>query len=168
MDSESWKLNPAFLELGKLADQKVPNVGGKGTEVNQVMMALVIINLLQWRENKMIYPEVHEIEGDGGWTEKQAIVLAELIADNITPKWIDKNVRTNVFPNIAWGGHHSVIRDAAKQYLEYGIDGTNLRIISDDGFDTDLVEEVESGFRYPIYGFIIKDIPQSINKKVII
>ena len=162
-----WVLNPAFLELGKHADRKVPDVAGKGTEVKQVMMALTIINSLHWRENTIIYPKRQEIENDGGWTEKQAIILRELIVDYITPKWIEKNVRTNVFPNIAWGGNHNTIRDTAKKYLEYGIDGTNLRIISDD-VGNDLVDDVVSGFRYPIYGFVNKIIPQAINKKVVV
>ena len=167
MVSGRWVLNPAFLELGKHADRKVPDVAGKGTEVNQVMMALTIINSLHWRENTITYPKWQEVENDGGWTKEQAIILRELIVDYITPKWIDKNVRTNVFPNIAWGGNHTTISDTAKKYLKYGIDGINLKIVSDDT-GNNLVEDVVSGFRYPIYGFVNKMIPQAINKKVVV
>jgi hypothetical protein len=167
MVSGRWVINPAFLELGKLADRKVPDVVGKGTEVNQVMMALAIINSLHWSDyGKLIYPEDDHFK-EQSWDEEQAGILVDIVDENISPEWVKENVKTTVFPHLPWGGNPITISDTAKDYLQYGIDGTNLRIVSDNS-DNDLVDHVTSGFRYPIYGFIKMVIPQSINKKVVL
>lgn len=158
-----WVINPAFLELGKLADRKVPNVRGKGTEANQVRMALTIINSLHWREETLIYPEASHFE-EADWDKKQTKILAEIVSDNVSTEWIKKNIRTTTFPYLPWGGNPASIMEAAKDYLQYGIDGIKLTIISDDS-DNDLVDHVETGFRYPIYGFIKLSMPQSINRE---
>lgn len=167
MVSGRWVINPAFLELGKVADRKVPNVAGKGTEANQVMMALVIINSIHWRDDEtLIKPEDNHFE-EQGWDEEQTEILVDIIDKNITSEWVKKNVKTKVFPHLPWGGNPKTIHETAKDYLQYGVDGTKLRIVSDDS-DNDLVDHVVSGFRYPIYGFIKRIIPQAINKKVVV
>ena len=164
MVSGRWVLNPAFLELGKLADRKVPNVVGKGTEANQVMMALVIINSIHFREGTLIHPDASDFE-EADWNAEQADILVEIVDEYVTPEWVKENIKTTVFPQLPWGGNPETIHDAAKDYLQYGIDGTKLTIVSDDSYDYNLVEHGVSGFRYPIYGFIKIIMPQSINRE---
>lgn len=167
MVSGRWVINPAFLELGKIADRKVPNVAGKGTEANRVMMALVIINSLHWRDDgTLITPEDSHFE-EGTWDKEQAGILVDIIDETINSEWVKKNVKTTVFPYLPWGGNPNTIKDTAKDYLQYGIDGTELRIISEDN-NNDLVDHIVTGFRYPIYGFIKRVIHQAINKKVVV
>ena len=75
-----------------------------------------------------------------------------------------KNIKTTLLPKLAWGGAPDVIRETAKAYLKDGVDGFNLSAkIGDSNGEEDVIFDRSSGFSFPIYGFIMRIIPQSIN-----
>lgn len=172
MDSGIWVINPAFLQMGRLAYQEIINqlpqswAHGDGTdkELTEILLALVIINSIHWRHSMIRYPNTKHFL-DAGISTPIGEKLETFIKKQIDEKWLKKNIKTTLLPDLAWGGAPDVIRETAKAYLKDGVDGFNLsaKIGDSNGEEEEVIFDRSSGFSFPIYGFIMRIIPQSIN-----
>jgi len=176
MASEMWKINPAFLEVGRLAYQELIEelsqedwnyADGTDKELTEILLALVIINSISWRNSKIIYPTSDQFL-ESGVSEPVAAKLETIVKEQIDEKWLKENVKTTLLPDIAWGGDPNVIKDTAKAYLKDGVDGFNLSASMGDSNEVELIVDKSTGFSFPIYGFVNRKYPHAINKKVVL